>query len=166
MRHRLALIACALSAACASEPPTVVAAPTERASASPATSAAPIAATPPKVKHGVPLVWETNDEVATDLARRQHRPRIVVLCAEWAAACKEQRRAFSGPEFEGVARRFVLAWIDLTDDDADGAMKARQKYGPTVIPLVLVFDADGNERLRKKGYNSNDPILDSLRDIY
>lgn len=84
-------------------------------------------------------------QAALASARRQGRPAVVDLYADWCISCKVMERSvFPEPEVAGKLARFALVKLDVTDNDADD-QALLQQYGLYGPPAMLFFAPDGSE---------------------
>jgi thiol:disulfide interchange protein DsbD len=95
------------------------------------------------------LHWFESEEEARALATAEKRPMIVDFGAEWCAACKELAlHTFADDKVREAASRFVAVKIDATDDDDPRINEVKDRYKVVGLPTVVVFDSEGNERVR------------------
>lgn len=87
------------------------------------------------------------------------RPRLVDLGADKCIPCKlmapileELKREYAG--------RFDVVFIDVWKNRAEGA-----KYGISVIPTQIFYDAAGRERFRHEGFFSKQEILGKWQEL-
>jgi len=91
------------------------------------------------------LVWETSVSEAQARARRQRRPMLVYLRADWSAAALElDRGVWSDPRVLRAARGFVALKLDLSAAEGDAELYA-QHFGVRAVPTTVVLDAAGKQ---------------------
>ena len=90
----------------------------------------------------VPPPWGRDARTAFDAARRDGKPLLVDLFADWCGWCKVmEARVFPTPEFARLARDFVLLRVDVEDGGEGGELAAR--YGAESLPTLLVLEPSG-----------------------
>ncbi len=100
-------------------------------------AAAPVAAGPPRL------------DAAVAAARAAGKPLVVEFRAEWCGACDRLDRVIDGsPELASALARVQLVRYDI--DHAPGLEVASQ-FEVVAVPVLLVLDRDGQERLRQTG---------------
>ena len=88
-------------------------------------------------------VWHTNDENAEAVARRERRPRVVDVRADWCPNCRSvEATVLRDPRVAAELSRFVATSLDVTAQDA-AASRIATKYDAEALPAIRVFDADG-----------------------
>lgn len=149
------------------------------ASAPPPSSAAPQVArigaasggAPPEVTNQAPvkdadLVWQQDEAAARERARKEHRPMIVDIRAEWCLACKEmQRQTWPDPQVREEGRRFVAVAVDATNEDDPAVAALMKKYGVLGLPMVLLLDGSGKEQARFNELVKPERMVDALRKV-
>lgn len=92
--------------------------------------------------------WKHNLNDALTTAKTARKPILIDFSATWCGPCQMMKKnVFPSPEFQAVAKNFVLVDIDV---DANPSLA--QKYGANAIPLFVFLDPDGNEVYRIVGY--------------
>jgi thiol:disulfide interchange protein len=158
----LAVALAALAIACGSPPsspaPSAQNAPAtttsaDAPSAAPASAPASASAPAPAPKAAEPPAGETDLQAALDAAKKENKPAFVVFCATWVAACGELAHVLVDPGVKkALDGRFVVARVDVSNED-DATTKVRmKKYNVNGLPLMLVIDRKGKEVGRENGY--------------
>ncbi|MBX3250191.1 MAG: thioredoxin family protein [Myxococcales bacterium] len=117
---------------------------------------------------GAHITWHEDFDAATALAQQTRRPLLVDFGADWCGACQElEHEAMSDPRVVAEAQRFIPVRIDLSASAATPAKWAilRDRYQQPGLPLVVMHDAEGQERHRVTGPVSADEFLEMLRSI-
>jgi thiol-disulfide isomerase/thioredoxin len=113
----------------APEPPEPAAAPAE-----------------PAQKDGVKwtgnVAWRTWEE-ALPLAKRESKPILVVVYADWCPHCRTLAPAFGDPQVEALAKHFVM--VRQNNDDDPAWLEPYKKHGG-YVPRVFFFDSKGQLR--------------------
>jgi thiol:disulfide interchange protein len=102
-------------------------------------------------------------DAAVARSRSAHRPTIILFTADWCPACRALHQG-------GLARtdiaaellsHYSLYSVDLTNPGPQAREHARQ-YGARYIPLLIRYDADGNETARTN-YLPPDKLLEWVK---
>lgn len=151
------------ASAAQSTPPPVVIGPAASQPPPPAAGATPT--TEPKQGDEPPITWERSEPEAKERARREQRPMIVFLRADWAAAALELERAvWADPAVRRAARRFVTVKIDVTAAQADAEFWS-QRYGARGIPTTVLLDGEGTKVFTLHGAFAVEELLRALKQI-
>lgn len=86
--------------------------------------------------------WHTTLTTARAEAERDGRLVFVDLFADWCGWCRVlDRKVFSQPVFDDLARRMVLVRLDV-EDGAEGA-RTQARYQATGLPTTLILEPSG-----------------------
>jgi hypothetical protein len=97
-----------------------------------------------------PGSWTRDPTAALAEAKTSRRPALLAFCAAWVRACLDVDRALSDAAVRKVLdARFVVAYIDMTDEDDPEVKKLGRRFGVAGLPLVVVVDAAGKEVARE-----------------
>jgi len=100
-------------------------------------------------------------DAATILAKRDHRPVIAIVGAEWCGYCKKlDRRTLSNAEVKDALKGFHVVKIDA---DSSQGKEFSAKYGVQGLPTVVFMDEHGTEKDRIEGYVPPEVFLTGLR---
>jgi thiol:disulfide interchange protein len=102
--------------------------------------AAPAHASTMEWKGGV--AWHSWDE-ALPLAKRESKPILVLVYADWCPHCRALAPAFSDPQIEALAKHFVM--VRQNHDDDPAWLEPYKKYGG-YVPRIFFFDSKGQMR--------------------
>ncbi len=114
------------------------------------------------------LHWLKSEAEAVALGAREGRPVMIDFNAEWCAACKElERITFPDPAVSAELQRFVVASVDLTDDDSPEYERLQKKYGFPGLPYVVFYDSKGKLRseLTVTGFRKPEAFVKILRHV-
>jgi len=153
--HRFALVALLSGIACQSgktppaaeqkAAPPVAATEVQAAVAQPAEPSPP--APPPEQGHGVEwkgtVSWHSWDE-GLSLAKKESKPIMVLVYADWCPHCRALAPVFADPEVEALATHLVMVRQNH-DEDPAWLQPYNQKYGG-YVPRVFFFDSNGKIR--------------------
>ncbi|MDF1565549.1 MAG: cytochrome c biogenesis protein CcdA [Deltaproteobacteria bacterium] len=97
--------------------------------------------------HGGELHWLTSESETLALASAEGKPAMVDFSADWCTACKElQKYTFPDPAVQEELSRFVIATVDLTDDESPEYARLKEKYGFPGLPYIVFYDSKGEQR--------------------
>jgi thiol:disulfide interchange protein len=94
------------------------------------------------VKWTANVAWRTWEE-ALPLAKRESKPILVVVYADWCPHCRTLAPAFGDPQIEALAKHFVM--VRQNDDDDPAWLEPYKKFGG-YVPRVFFFDSKGQLR--------------------
>lgn len=97
--------------------------------------------------HDGAVAWfEGTVEEAFTLAAEDDRPIFLYWGAVWCPPCHYlKNKVFSRPEFVERSTNFVMVYLD---GDSERAQVYGERFGTTGYPTVIIFGADGEERMR------------------
>jgi len=95
---------------------------------------------------------------AAPVAPRQ-RPRLVELGSVRCQACQQMMKVLDALR-ASQGERLQVDFVDVFEDPAAG-----KRYGLTLIPTQIFFDAAGKEIFRHTGFLSHDDILAKYREL-
>jgi len=106
-----------------------------------------------------PLVWHDLEE-GEAIARRECKPALVFVHAEWSVADKMLEHDTFPARDVGVAMRgFVAIHVDATDDEAPATRRAVNRFGVIGVPAIIAVDDFDSYPNANVGYgNSNDLV--------
>jgi thiol:disulfide interchange protein len=144
-----------LLAACGA--PTKTATPAPDASAAPSAASVGEAGTPtaevPPDASAPTTPDETDPQIALATAKKEGKPAFLFACAKWVAACGEVAHVLVEPGVrKTLEERFVVARIDVSNDEDPATKDRMKKYNVKGLPLMIVFDRKGKEVARESGY--------------
>jgi thiol:disulfide interchange protein DsbD len=88
-------------------------------------------------------------EQAKEQAKSEGKPLFLDFTAAWCAACKEiEKNTFPDPRVQDAAARFVAVKMDLTNDSDPAVERAYETFGIRGLPVLLLYDSQGNEAKR------------------
>lgn len=88
-------------------------------------------------------------EQAKEQAKSEGKPLFLDFTAAWCAACKEiEKNTFPDPRVQEAAGRFVAVKMDLTNDSDPAVERAYETFGIRGLPVLLLYDSQGNEAKR------------------
>lgn len=86
--------------------------------------------------------WHSSLTTARAEAEREGKLVFVDLFADWCGWCRVlDRKVFSQPVFDDLARRMVLVRLDV-EDGAEGS-RTQARYGASGLPTTLILEASG-----------------------
>ena len=106
---------------------------------------------PPKPSGAVDLAslphpeWITDEAAGLVRARREGKPVLIDVYADWCAACKElDRYTYSDPAVRARLNEFVCIKLDMTNMTPERE-ELRRKYAVLGLPTVIFLDGRGEE---------------------
>lgn len=102
-----------------------------------------------KTMEAVPLLWETDVDVAFARARRENKLVLVYFGADWDRAAKElEHVTFVDPQVSLVLwRDFVTLHVDSTDDEDQTTRRLHERFKVVGDPTIIVMAADGTSEI-------------------
>jgi thiol:disulfide interchange protein len=123
----------------------------------PAVNTAPVA---PEPRH---VAWERSEPDGRARARREARPLLVYLRADWATdSLWMEREIWSDPRVVLATMPFVAVVIDVTSAEGDAELYA-QRYGVEALPTVVLFDGDGRRVASLSGAQRTEALIEAMR---
>jgi thiol-disulfide isomerase/thioredoxin len=155
--HRFAVVALLAGIACqsgktppsADKPappllPTATAAPVVQAAVARTAEPSP---EPPAPGHAVEwkgsVAWHTWEE-GLSLAKKESKPIMVLVYADWCPHCRALAPVFADPEVEALSTHLVMVRQNH-DDDPAWLQPYNQKFGG-YVPRIFFFDSSGKMR--------------------
>lgn len=112
------------------------------------------------------IAWETDERAARELARRDHRPLLVSIRADWdAVSLRQDRELWTDPRVVEAARGFVAVRIDVSDADSLASQAYAERYDVEMLPTIVVVDADGARSASLEGDVDAARLVEALRDV-
>lgn len=111
--------------------------------------------------------WEADLHAARAKAKAEAAPLLIDFGASWCQACGElERYTFSDPRVISEITRFIKVKIDLSPGpNVERGKEWLSGYGARGLPLVVVHDSQGNERVRVTEFVEADKMLELLRGV-
>lgn len=111
---------------------------------------------------GAPFPWRPLTlEQALEAARRERKPVVVDVYAEWCEPCKRlDRLVFGSPEVGALAPRFIAIRVD---GDKPSGKGLTSRYKVERYPTSLMLRSDGSEWGRIEGFRELPGYLETLR---
>lgn len=108
-----------------------------------------------------PLVWLGNYEQGLALAKKEEKPVVLVLYADWCQWCHKMfDEVFPDQSFASLKNDFV--WVRINSDRNPGYM---ERFGQEGFPLLVVLDKEGNEIERLSGFQDTGELRGALDSI-
>ena len=108
----------------------------------------------PRPQAGAALAWIPYSEGAFEQARREHRPMIIDLYADWCIPCVEMDHVtFRHPDVVQALSSVATLRLDVTSDVPPDGERLIDRHDVAGVPTVLLFDREGREHrdLRVEG---------------
>ena len=113
------------------------------------------------------LEWIANEAEGLEIARRDDKPVMLDFYATWCAACNElDHKTFSHPDVQSKLSQFVKIKLDFTKN-SDEVERLKKKYGIVGLPVVIFYDAKGNQLNHKRieKFVNAEEFLEIVEDI-
>jgi thiol:disulfide interchange protein DsbD len=103
--------------------------------------------------------WLTDWDQAVEKSRATGKPALVLFTADWCPACRQfETQTLSDEQVQKYLRQnYTLVVVDLSDRNGPNAIRA-QEFGVRGIPMLIVYDAAGQERARSYGMAPDDML--------
>ncbi len=112
--------------------------------------------------------WVPFSDAVLDAARREGRPIIVDIYADWCLPCKElEHVTFRHADVITVLKTMTTLRLDASQDLPPEAEAFTNRYHIVGMPTILLFDRSGTERteLRLLGFEGPEEFLARLKKI-
>jgi thiol:disulfide interchange protein len=88
------------------------------------------------------LPWITDEQVAYERARAEHKGVMVDFAASWCVPCEEMELTFGDSDvYDAITQNFIPLKLDVSDDNSSSADK-RERYGAATLPSVVFMSSD------------------------
>jgi thiol-disulfide isomerase/thioredoxin len=100
--------------------------------------------------------WGTDFDAALAIARRNRKPSLVHLGAEWCGPCKAMKtETYNQTQVQEALRDFVC--LDALEDEA-----LEKRLGCSAYPTIVFLDSSGREVYRFSGYKTPEDFLEEV----
>ena len=95
--------------------------------------------------------WITDESTGFESAKRVGKPVMIDCYADWCTVCKElEHQTFSDLEVAKRLSGFVTIKLNFTNPKDPQTQSLKRKYQIGGLPVVLFFDANGQELKSKR----------------
>ena len=115
-----------------------------------------------------PVAWAPYSEAAFEQARRDQRPTVIDIYADWCLPCVEMDHVtFRHPDVANALKSVATLRVDATREVSPEGERLLDRYNIYGAPTVLFFDRNGKERtdLRLSGFVEPDEFLKRLSQL-
>lgn len=97
------------------------------------------------------IIWQKNLSAAKGLARKNKLPLVIDFSASWCGWCKRlDRDCFQNPTIQRqIKNKAVFLKMDIEASQEN--KKTYDQTGATGLPLVMIYNLSGDDRLKEKG---------------
>ena len=123
----------------------------------------------PRAPMGPAVAWVPYSEAALERARREQRPVLIDVYADWCLPCVEMdHTTFHNPEVVRALADVATLRLDATREVPEEGARLLEQYRVFGAPTILFFDRTGRERteLRLMGFATPDEFLQRLKHIH
>ncbi len=107
------------------------------------------------------IVWQEDHDAGLALAKKEGKPTVLVLHAEWCGFCKKLfTESIPDPRIRALADRFT--WVKV---NSDKQTEYKQRYGQNSYPLTILFHADGTVAGTLDGYKEPAALRAALLEL-
>lgn len=114
------------------------------------------------------IVWQPYRPALLEQAKREHRPVLIDIYADWCIPCVElDHVTFRHPDVVERMSHVLALRVDATQDVPPEAEELLERYEVYGVPTILLFDGRGQERsdLRVNGFVPPDEMLKRLAQL-
>ncbi|MCM2356596.1 MAG: thioredoxin family protein [Geobacteraceae bacterium] len=109
----------------------------------------------------VTLPWQEDHDAGLAAARRENRPAVLVLYADWCNWCRKLfSESLEDPRVKNLRDRFV--WVKV---NSDRQKEYKARYGQSGFPLVLLLNADGSVAGKMDGFRDGAALAETLKKV-
>jgi FKBP-type peptidyl-prolyl cis-trans isomerase 2 len=107
------------------------------------------------------LPWREDHDVALAQAKKEGKPAVLVLHADWCGFCK---KLFSEtmPDPRISALRDTFSWIKV---NSDKLTEYKKLYGQDGYPMIVLFKADGSIATKLDGFQEAPRLRAALQEV-
>ena len=107
------------------------------------------------------LPWQEDHDTALAQAKKEGKPAVLVLHADWCGFCK---KLFSEtmPDPRISALRDKFSWIKV---NSDKLTEYKKLYGQEGFPMIVLFKADGSIAQKLDGYQEAGSLRAELQNV-
>lgn len=105
------------------------------------------------------LPWVENHDAGLAAARKENRPAVLVLYADWCGWCKRLfSESLEDPRVKNLRDRFV--WMKV---NSDKEKELKTRYGQEGFPMVVILNSDGTVAGKIDGFRDGAGLADELK---
>jgi FKBP-type peptidyl-prolyl cis-trans isomerase 2 len=108
------------------------------------------------------LPWQEDHDAALAQAKKENKPVVLVLHAEWCSFCKKMfSETMPDPRISSLRDKF--AWVRVNSDKLTDFKKL---YGQDGYPLIVLFRGDGSVVQKLDGYKDAAVLRGALQELF
>jgi FKBP-type peptidyl-prolyl cis-trans isomerase 2 len=107
------------------------------------------------------LPWQEDHDAALAAAKKDGKPAVLVLHAEWCSFCKKLfNETMPDPRISSLSDKFV--WIKVNSDKLSDF---KRTYGQNGFPMIVLFKGDGSMVQKLDGYQEPSKLRAMLEEL-
>ena len=107
------------------------------------------------------LPWQEDHDAALSAAKKEGKPALLVLHADWCSFCKKLfSETMPDPRIKSLRDRFT--WIKV---NSDKLTEYKMKYGQEGYPMIVLFKSDGSIAQKLDGYLDASQLRAALQEV-
>jgi thiol-disulfide isomerase/thioredoxin len=107
------------------------------------------------------LPWQEDHDAALAQAKKEGKPAVLVLHAEWCGFCKKLfSETMPDPRINALRDKFT--WIKV---NSDKLTEYKKIYGQEGYPMIVLFKDDGSIARKLDGYQEAAPMRAALQEL-
>lgn len=107
------------------------------------------------------LPWQEDYDAGLAAARKENRPAVLVLYADWCNWCRKLfSESLEDPRVKKLRDRFV--WMKI---NSDKQKEYKSRYGQSGFPLVLLLHPDGTVAGKMDGFRDGAALAEALKNL-
>lgn len=115
---------------------------------------------------GPKVIWEKFSEETLIQNKTSGKPTLVYFYAAWCRPCMQLRSTtFSDPTVVSALENWNRLKADMSFRENKLTIQRDQEFGVNGLPMLLFYDSEGNEVLRRIGFVSAKSLLETIKKV-
>jgi FKBP-type peptidyl-prolyl cis-trans isomerase 2 len=107
------------------------------------------------------LPWLEDHDAALAAAKKEGKPVVLILHAEWCSFCKKLfKETMPDPRITSLRDKFT--WVKVNSDQLT---EYKKLYGQEGFPMIVLFNADGSISQKLDGYQEASQLRAALQEL-